>query len=126
MSAHRLPLPDGALPIEQARERGQKPAGSVIVSYVGPTPWDAPHVFCESGLRYRWAWSEELPLVIVTAPGIDAGDAIRGCYWPTNPREFTTLIDIERRHVAFIVRLLPKPVLWHLTDVSEYFPGEPA
>lgn len=119
-----LPIPAGADVIEQARQRGLKPADAVIVSYVGETPWDAHHVFCESGRRYRWGWSEELELVIVVAPGIDAMDAFRGCYWPTNAKCFTTVIDIVRKRVAYIVRMLPAPVLWHRVDVTEYFPEE--
>lgn len=118
-------LPCGAEVIEQARARGLRPADAVIVSYVGGTPWDAHHVFCESGHRYRWGWSEDLELAIVVAPGIDAMDAFRGCYWPANAKSFTTVIDIERKQVASIVRMLPTPVLWHRADVSDYFPRNP-
>lgn len=120
----RNPLPTGASVIEQARQRGLKPADAVIVSYVGVTPWEAHHVFCESGRRYRWGWSQDLELAIVVAPGIDATDAFRGCFWPTNAKCFTTVIDIERKQVASIVRMLPKPVLWPRADVSDYFPEE--
>lgn len=116
------PLPPGAHPIAQARQQGLKPDGDVIVSFVGLTPWLAPHVFPKTGIQYDWDWSEELPLVIVMKPGIDASDAIRGCYWPANPRQLLTLIDIESRHVSYVVEMLPKPKLWHLKDVSEYFP----
>jgi hypothetical protein len=120
-----LPVPAGAAVIERARAQGLRPADAVIVSYAGDTPWDAHHVFCESGRRYRWGWSEDLELVIVVAPGIDATDAFRGCFWPANAGCFTTVIDIERKQVASIVRMLPKPVLWHRADVSDYFPEEP-
>lgn len=120
----QIPLPSGAAVIERARQRGLKPADAVIVSYVGITPWDAYHVFCESGRRYRWGWSEDLELAIVVAPGIDAMDAFRGCFWPANAKCFTTVIDIERKQVASIVRMLPEPVLWHRADVSDYFPEE--
>lgn len=117
-----LPLPRGAARIAEARARHQKPAGAVIVSFVGDTPWDAYHVHCEPGKRYRWDWSELLRLVIVVAPGIDASDAIRGCFWPENPSDFLTLIDIQRQQVSCVIRLLPKPVLWHRKDVSDFFP----
>lgn len=119
-----LPLPRGAELIERARARGLKPAGAVIVSYVGDTPWDADHVYCESGKRYRWAWSENLELVIVVEPGVDALDAFRGCFWPANPAHLTTVIDIQKKQVAFITEMLPKPVLWRRSDVSDYFPEE--
>lgn len=118
----QLPIPTGAHAIAKARQQGLKPAGEVIVSYVGHTPWDAHHVFCESGIKYQWEWSKELPLVIVMAQGIDASDAIRGCFWPTNPRELLTLIDIEREQVSYVIDLIPKPKLWHRKDVSDYFP----
>lgn len=116
------PVPAGAEVIDRARQAGKRPDGAVIVSYVGPTPWDAYHVHCESGRLYRWGWSEDLELAIVVEPGIDAMDAIRGCFWPANPRTLTTIIDIKQRLVSYIVRLLPEPQLWHLRDVSAYFP----
>lgn len=124
MSDERQPLPRGAEQIERARQQGLRPAGPIVVSYVGWTPWATHHVFCESGKRYRWGWSEELELVVVVAPGIDAMDAIRGCFWPTNPRHLTTIIDIEQQMVSYILDLLPSPKLWHLRDVSAYFPKE--
>lgn len=121
-----LPMPGGAWPIAQARRQGLKPAEAVIVSYVGETPWQGPHVHCDSGKAYDWAWSEGLSLVIVVANGTDATDAIRGCFWPEhhNRTGFPTLIDIENRRVAYIVRLVPKPALWHLLDTSEHFPAQ--
>lgn len=120
----RLPLPVGAEPVEQARLCGRRPEGPVIVSYVGDTPWDAHHVHCESGKRYRWGWSENLELAIVVRPGVDAMDAFRGCYWPADSQHLTTVIDIEGRKVSHIVQMLPRPRLWHLLDVSGYFPEE--
>jgi hypothetical protein len=116
------PVPAGAEVIERARRAGKRPDGAVIVSYVGPTPWDAHHVHCESGKRYRWGWSEELQLAIVVEPGVDAMDAIRGCFWPTNPHHLTTIIDIKQRMVSYVLDLLPSPKLWPLRDVSGYFP----
>lgn len=116
------PVPVGAEVIERARRAGKRPDGAVIVSYVGPTPWDVHHVHCESGKRYRWGWSEDLQLAIVVEPGIDAMDAIRGCFWPTNPRHLTTIIDIKQRMVSYVLDLLPSPRLWPLRDVSGYFP----
>jgi len=124
VNSEHLPLPSCAHQIEQARKQRLRPAGNVIVSFVGLTPWDGYHVHCESGKRYRWAWSEDLPLVIVMKPGIDAGDAIRGCFWPANAHTLLTLIDIERQRVSFVTALLPKPVLWHRKNVTDYFPSE--
>lgn len=124
MSTRRHPLPRGAAPIEHARTRGLRPADAVIVSYVGPTPWDAHHVFCDSGQRYRWGWSEGLELAIVVAPGIDAMDAICGCFWPTNPHRLTTIIDIKQQLVSYVIDLKPVPSLWPIRDVSAYFPED--
>lgn len=126
MTGQQKPLPDGALPIAQARQRGLKPAGNVIVSYVGPTHWDAHHVFCESGVRYEWAWSEGLPLTIVVKPDINAMDAIKGCFWSLYFLSvgYPRIIDIEQRLVSHAVQLVPEPVLWHLKDTSEYFPED--
>lgn len=121
MSRH--PLPDGAWPIAKARQQGLRPDGAIIVSFVGPTPWEGVHVFCEGGQQYDWNWSENLWLTIVTEPGIDVTDAINGCFWPENTKEMLTLIDIERQQVFDIPRVLPRPVLWP-RDSSAHFPAE--
>lgn len=117
------PLPPGAWPIANVRAQGYRPAKPVIVTFVGETPWDGEHVHCESGKSYDWAWSEDLPLMIVMAPGIDISDALRGCFWPTT-MSLLTLVDIENERVSHVLDLIPKPKLWHLADVSEYFPKE--
>lgn len=116
-----LPMPNNAWEIERVRKQGYRPASTVIVSYLGETEWQGPHVFCESGKRYAWDWSRDLSIVIVLCPGVDATDAIRGCFWPMAPN-LLTLIDVERMAVAHVLGLLPKPRLWHLADVSAYFP----
>jgi hypothetical protein len=120
-----LPLAYGAHRVAQARREGMRPADPIIVSYVGPTPWQGVHVLCESGKAYDWAWSEDLTVAIVMAPGIDAMGAIRGCFWPCKADAYLTLIDIEKHLVSYVVAMHPKPKLWHLKDVSEYFPQEP-
>lgn len=116
------PFPRGAGEIARARKSGFRPAQPVIVTYVGDTEWDGVHVHCESGQRYDWAWSEELPLVIAMRPGVDAMDAIRGCFWPCNAHQFLTLIDVDRKLVSYVVGLLPKPKLWPEPDVTRYWP----
>ncbi len=118
------PIPPGAHQIAQARQRGLRPACDVIVSFVGQTPWDGVHVFPKPGISYDWEWSEHLPITIVLAPGIDAWSAIAGCFWPTDPDRFLRLIDIERKSVAHVISLIPKPVLWHCRDVKDYFTEE--
>lgn len=116
-----LPLPQGALPIAQARQRGLKPAGGILVSFVGPTPWDAHHVFAESGQSYDWDWSVGLEIHVVLKPGIDAIDAINHLYDPFNTT-LLGLIDIERKRVSYVSSLVPKPVLWHRKYVGDFFP----
>lgn len=116
-----LPMPDEAWRIASVRKQGYRPAGSVIVSYVGETDWQGQHVHCISGKHYDWAWSRDLSIVIAMVPGCDISDALRGCFWPLAP-EFLTLIDVENQRVSHVIDLLPKPRLWHLADVSAYFP----
>lgn len=117
----RLELPHGAHPIAQARQRGLKPADGVLVSFVGPTPWQAHHVFAESGKRYDWSWSDGLQIHVVLKPGIDATDAINNLFDPFNTEHLLGVIDIERKAVSFVVTMNP-PTLWHRADVSDYFP----
>lgn len=117
------PMPDGAWAIANVRKQGYKPANPVIVSYVGESPWIGEHVHCLSGQCYEWSWSIDLPITIVMVPGVDITDALRGCFWPMAPA-YLTLIDVENMRVSFVLDLLPKPKLWHLADVSEYFPQE--
>lgn len=117
----QLPLPSGAQPIAEARQRGQKPAEGIFVSYVGLTPWDAHHVLPEPGKLYDWSWGLGLQIHIVVKPGIDAKDAIHNLYDPFNPDWLLGIIDIERKAVSFVLSMNP-PKLWHRTNVSDYFP----
>lgn len=119
MSA-RLPIPQGAWSIAQARQQCLRPADGILVSFVGPTPWDAHHVFPESGKRYDWSWAEGLEIQIVLKPGIDATDAINNLFDPMN-KTLLRLIDIERKQVSDVCALLPKPVLWP-RHIGDYFP----
>jgi hypothetical protein len=119
MSAN-LPLPQGAWPIAKARQQGLKPADGILVSFVGPTPWDAHHVFAESGKSYDWSWAVGLEIHIVLEPGVDAQDAINHLYDPFNTT-LLGLIDIERKQVSYVCCLLPKPVLWHRKNAGDFF-----
>ncbi len=121
MSAH-LPIPQGAWPIAQARQQSLKPADGILVSFVGPTPWDAHHVFPESGKRYDWSWAAGLEIHVVVKPGIDATDAINSLYDPFNTQTLLGLIDIERKQVSYVCALLPEPVLWPRRYVGDFFP----
>ncbi len=122
--SYGLKPPPGAASVIESRERMDFREGPVIVSYVGTTPWDAPHVHCTSGQDYDWEWAWGLELCVVLKPGVNARDAILNCFQRCTLDRFLTLIDIERKLVSYVVCLMPERV-WHLRDVSAYFP-EPA
>lgn len=119
---HGLPLPRNASAIAAARQGGLRPAKPIVVSYVGDTPWDNPTVYADSGQRYDWSWAKDLEVQIVVKPGVDATDAVDSLFDPF-ATSYLGLIDIERKHVSFVVSLDP-PVLWPMRDTTDYFPTE--
>ncbi len=83
-------LPFGALPIEQARLRGQRPAQMVLISQVGILPFEAnPVVIADRAIAYRWEWIKGL----------------QACFW-TDPRAFISkhIIDASRARPAALYR----------------------
>lgn len=113
-------LPRNAASILAARQGGLKPAKPVVVSFVGSTPLDGPHVFADSGAVYDWTFLAGLRSIIVTRPGIDSLDAMRGLYRVCDPlREgYPVLIDCEREHLAYVV--FDNPIrLWQASRDSE-------
>ncbi|WP_208507928.1 hypothetical protein [Variovorax paradoxus] len=63
----RLQYPRNAAPIVEARAKGMRPAGLLIVVMTDRyerLPNDA-HVFVDAGVRYCWDWARGLPNVVV-------------------------------------------------------------
>jgi len=59
-----LPLPQNAVPIMQARMKGLRPAGLVIISLCGPVPTQQPLVLAEPGAAYDWRWVRGLDVCV--------------------------------------------------------------
>jgi len=115
------PMPRNAAPILEARLGGLKPAGTVIVSFVGDTPWDGPTVYCDSGQKYDWAWAEKLEFCVVVNPETDATDALENLFKHQSSASYLCLIDIQLQQVSYLLSLQPQK-LWHRKVVSDFFP----
>lgn len=104
-----LPIPRNAWQIVRARESGMRPAGMVLVSLIGDTPWPETTVYAEPGKRYDWAFLTGLPAAIVVRPGIDAMPTIRGVFDVTLPYRggYPWLVDVEREQVSSVVDVSP-------------------
>jgi hypothetical protein len=59
-----LPLPHNAAPIMQARMKGLRPAGMVVVSLCGPVPTQQPLVMAEPRAAYDWRWVRGLDVCV--------------------------------------------------------------
>jgi hypothetical protein len=86
----KLPYPRNAHPIVEARARGLKPAGPLLVvatSQYQRLPDDA-HVFVEPERLYRWDWVRGLDNIVVL---VDASTKLG-----------SLLVDLEEAHVGQI------------------------
>lgn len=118
-----MTLPRNAAPIVNARLAGKAPARGVVVSYVGETPIDAPHVYCDSGKRYDWGFLTGLQTFICARPGVNCVDAIQQLFARANVmRGYPVLIDIQNEHMAYIVAAAPLR-LWQVARGSEAWAG---
>ena len=96
----------------------------MIVSFVGETDWPNPHVYADSGVPYDWRFLAGLDVFIVTKPGIDASDAIRGIYAVlllTSGIGYPQLIDIERKQAACVIGNRPVRLWQQLAHSQEIF-----
>lgn len=59
-----LPLPQNAAPIVQARMKGMRPSGLVIVSLRGPILTQQPLALAEPGAAYDWRWVRGLDVCV--------------------------------------------------------------
>jgi hypothetical protein len=98
----RRPLPRNVKAISAARARGRLGAlGVFVVSFVGETAIDAPHVYVDAGKRYDWRFASDLQACIVVAIGVDAKQTVADLFEATEA--YPTLIDFDRRTVASVV-----------------------
>lgn len=98
-------LPRNAQAIIDARAQGLKPAESVVVSFVGDTDFPGPHVYAEPATRYDWRFVTGLHVAIIVRPGIAAAHAMRSIFEVA--MLYPTLIDIDRKQLAYIVEASP-------------------
>jgi len=103
MSDYRVKhLPRNAASIVELRLAGKIAAGDcIVVSFVGSTPIDAPHVFCDPGKRYDWRFARDLHATIVTQRGIDISHVNGDLAEMT--MAYPSMVDFERQVVASIV-----------------------
>ena len=103
-AAPALWLPRNAQSIIEARELGEiVDRDSFVVSLVGSTSIQAPHVFVDPGRRYDWRFARGLHANIVTRPGIDARAVMEDLRDLAGPGMAPYLIDFDSRLVATVV-----------------------
>jgi hypothetical protein len=103
----RTPAPSLAQPrnmraVDIARERGE----ALVVSFIGDTPYPNPTVYCDSGVRYDWAFAEGLSVLVVARPGIntvDALDALVRYVTHIGGHDYPVLIDLKNEEAANVV-----------------------
>lgn len=109
-------LPRNAAGILIARQqRGLRPEGVIVVSFVGQTDFDCTHVLAYQGEEYDWRFLYDLPVMVVTKPGIDCLPAVRAIF--DEAQLYPTLVDIERQRAASVIGNKPLR-LWPFTRRS--------
>lgn len=95
-------LPRGGAPILIARtQRGERPHGVIVVSFVGETDLDCTHIYAEAGQEYDWRLLRDLPVLIATRPGIACLPAVREIF--EHARPYPTLVDVELQQAASVI-----------------------
>jgi len=111
-AAPKLYPPRNAPAIERYRREGWLADGEgVIVSLVGDTPIDGPHVFADPGRRYDWACMRGLHAIVVTAQGLDAGRCMADLYDIAPFGAPPTLVDFAAQLLATVVSANPLVLL---------------
>ena len=93
--------PRNASSIVLGRDRGVRPADPVVISFVGDTGWENPHVYADSGEVYDWSFLTNLHVFIVVKPGIDCHQTIRDVF--AVAALYPTLVDIESETAASVI-----------------------
>ena len=95
-------LPRNAKAIIKARAKGRLQDGDCfIVSFVGTTCLEEPHVYVDSDRRYDWDFVSGLHASIVVRPGVKAGQVMEDLYRLTVL--YPNLIDFEQQIVGSLV-----------------------
>lgn len=112
-------LPRNAQAIVTMRAEGWKPEDPVIVSYVGDTGFDNPHVYANSGEEYDWRFLKGLQVSIFVRPNVNAKHAMKALFAEADLMQgYPWLVDVELKHAACIIENNPIQ-LWHLIDGSD-------
>lgn len=111
-----LPLPRNARAAQTARDQRTP----LLVSFIGDTPWQAPTVYCDSGVRYDWDFIKGLHVVVAVREGVDSSDALRAIFDHSDVIRigYPVLIDVDTQEVACIVENNPLR-LWQMIRGSD-------
>ncbi len=97
-------LPRNAQAILDLRAGGMKPEHPVIVSFVGHTGFENPHVFVENGERCDWRFLHGLQAQIFVKPGVNAKHAMKAIFDEVDlMQSYPALVDVELKQLAFVV-----------------------
>lgn len=110
--------PRNARAIAAAIRAGELTRGDILVaSFIGSTPIEGPHVFCDSGFRYDWRFARSLRVVVVVNEATDARRTFDDLLHETLP--YPTLVDFDRQVVGSIISGGNQPKLWPRRKGSE-------
>ncbi|MGE5652513.1 MAG: hypothetical protein ACM34A_20155 [Bacillota bacterium] len=99
-------IPFNALPIVDARRRGLKPAGLILISLIGRVNEQNHTVYANAQKQYDWQWVRGLHVCIYTSP--DAGWRPIARLIAAERPSFLGLWDADNRQGANVY-LLPHP-----------------
>lgn len=96
--SHRKP-PRNVQSVSRARARGIE--RGLVVSFVGETCIEGPHVYVDSGGVYDWRFALDLPVAVVVTRGVDARPVFRDLFLVA--MLYPTIVDFDREHVGSVV-----------------------
>lgn len=112
--ARPLPLPRNSQALLDYRRQGLiREYDGVVVSFVGKTAIESPHVFVDSGRRYDWRPVAGLNVCIALAAGVDARHAMVDLYRQAANGWQPSIVDFDGKHVAWVVSDKPLTLLPH-------------
>lgn len=99
--------PNGAYPIVQARAKGMRPSGPLLVSLCNAPHFDNATVYARPDQAYRWDWVRGLPSVVVLIDKQTRMGSILDDINRCEPGQLD-VVDVERKLGWMVIYTSPK------------------